>query len=86
MAEFLYRDRCLYTRMRIVALDLEIFETVIKQGFRFAFDDQFRQCARLARKLQMCLLKMVAVEVRIAAGPHETADVKVALLGHHMHQ
>lgn len=72
--------------MRIVTFNLEVFKTVVENRRRFAFDDQLRQRTRFAAQLQVGLLKMVAVQMGVAAGPDEITDLQIALLRHHMHQ
>ena len=40
----------------------------------------------VARELGVDLLQVIEVEVAVAAGPDEVADVEVALLRHHVRQ
>ncbi|MNS96551.1 hypothetical protein D3C72_1308560 [compost metagenome] len=71
--------------MRIVPFDFKVFETVIEQRCRFAFDQKRWQGTRFTGQLQLGLFHMVAVQVGIAAGPDEITHFQIALLRHHMH-
>ncbi len=74
------------SRVRIVTFNLEVFKAVVEDRRGLAFDDQLRQRTRFAAQLQIGLLEMVAVQMGIATGPDEIADLQIALLRHHMHQ
>ena len=82
----LHRHRRGDVRVSLIIDDLEIFELVIEDGFRFAPDDQLRRRERLAAELKPRLFQMVQVDVTISPGPDELADIKTALLGDHMSQ
>src|ERR1700741_2933865 len=78
--------RCFDRRMRLVITDLEIFELVIKNGGRFSSQEQRRQRIGLARKLEVDLFDVVAVNMNITTGPYKITNLEVALLGDHMNQ
>lgn len=73
-------------RMRVVAGDLEIVETVVEDRVWLALDDQLRQRARRARQLQAGLFQVVRIQVQVTDRMHDLAHFQVALLSDHMSQ
>lgn len=70
--------------MRLIIDDLEIFVLVVKDRGWFAFENKLRQRVWRTAELQFHLLKMVRVNVAIAACPDEFADIQFALLRDHV--
>lgn len=81
-----YRYRRFDRRMVLVIYKLEVVELVVEDRRGLAFDLQRRVGEGRTRQLQRHLFGMVAVNVAVAAGPDEVADVEVALLRHHVGQ
>src|SRR5690606_41866820 len=71
-------------RMMLVVQDLEIFELVIEPRRRATPDVQPGVGVGFARQLQLHLLEMIAIDMAIAAGPDEIADIESALLSDHV--
>jgi hypothetical protein len=83
---FLHRDGRGDARVGLVVLQLEILEHVIEEGSGPPLDAEARGREGLARELEPRLLRVVEVEVAVAARPDEVARVEPALLGHHVCQ
>ena len=64
--------------MVLVLEHLEVLVRVVEDRRRPALDVQQRVGMRRARQLQFDLLGVVAVDVAVAAGPDEVADLEVA--------
>mmetsp|Transcript_50959 Transcript_50959/g.119503 ORF Transcript_50959/g.119503 Transcript_50959/m.119503 type:complete len:266 (+) Transcript_50959:42-839(+) len=72
--------------MRVVAAQLEVLEFVVEDRRRPALDRHRRVGPRLAGELGLHLFDMVVVDVAVAAGPDEVAQLQLALLGQHHRQ
>ena len=72
--------------MVAVVVDDEVLVLVVEDRRRPARELEHRVGEGRARQLQLDLLGVVAVDVAIAAGPDEIADVEVALLRQHVRQ
>lgn len=66
--------------MEHVVHDLEVFVVVVKDRSRMAFKDQAWTMIRRARKLFFYLIKVIEVDVAIAACKNEVAYLIASLL------
>ena len=57
--------------MALIIEYLKVFKLVVKNRRRFAFDMQLRVRHGRARELQLCLCKMVVVNMAIPTRPHK---------------
>jgi hypothetical protein len=67
-------------RMRVIRFQREIFETEGENILHRRVEPHARQRARLARQLQPGLFEVVAVQMAVAAGPHELARLQFRIL------
>src|SRR3546814_8667162 len=79
-----HRHRRLDRGQWLVALDRDVVVAEPEQVAYRRVELQHRQGARLARQLFARLLEVVRVQVRIAQGVHEVADLEPAGLRHHV--
>ena len=70
-------------RMRIIALKLEILILEVKDALDIRIDNHLRQWARLTRKLQARLVKMIQIEVCITCGMDKVTRFEAGHLRHH---
>lgn len=75
-----YGDCALYVRVRLVIHQLKVLEVVAVDALRFAQYPQVRKAEWSTSNLRFHLLEMIGVDVDIAAGPYEVADIQVALM------
>src|SRR6185295_5339800 len=73
-------------RVVLVVHELKIIERVVENAGRTAHEVELRQRERYARQLLVYLLQMVRIEMAIATGPHEVADLEIALLREHVRE
>ena len=71
-------------RMRLIARDFKIFVAIAEQGIGFALDHQLWQGMRRARQLLARLLKVIGLQMAIAAHPDKIAHIQIALVRHHV--
>src|SRR5271168_96135 len=69
-----------------IAKNFEILERIIEQTRRLTPNLEPRQGKGCARQLQIGLRQVIQVQMTIAAGPYEIADLEIALLREHMRQ
>src|SRR5690349_7967272 len=79
-------DRRLDARMRLVIQELEVFELVLEDRRRLAFDREPRRRQRRALQLFVGLVEMIEIQVAVAAGPDEVAGGELALLSEHVRE
>src|SRR5256885_972394 len=65
--------------MMLVIHELEVLVLISENARRAAADQQLRRRERRARELQVRLLEMIQVQVAVAAGPDERAELAVSI-------
>src|SRR5690554_4306428 len=80
--------RRFYPRVWVIALEFEILQFVIKDGFRLALDDQFGQRPRLAFQLfeHDVVRQVVLIQMTVAKRMNKLPHFQITLLGDHMRQ
>ncbi len=69
--------------MRVIALDLEILDSIIVYAVAAPFENQARKWPGLPGQLQPGLIEMIQIEMNIPADPDELAEFQIALLRDH---
>src|SRR5436309_2220114 len=78
-----YRDGGLDRRMRAIVDDGDVVKGVVEDRITRR-QNEFRVWPRVSAELLGDLLDVVVVDVAVAAGPDEVADMKPGLRGHHV--
>ena len=85
-SNFSHCDRRFDGRVRIVADQFKILELEVVYVFHRRIQFHLRQRTRLARELQLRLLKMIGVEMQVAKGVDEVARLQSANLRDHQRE